>query len=33
MIDGLNALTAQLLRHIDYEEQSASPTIRRLLTL
>jgi hemerythrin HHE cation binding domain-containing protein len=28
--DGLDALGVQLLAHLDYEEQSAGPTIRRL---
>jgi iron-sulfur cluster repair protein YtfE (RIC family) len=28
--DGLDALGVQLLTHLDYEEQSAGPTIRRL---
>ena len=28
--DGLDALGAQLLAHLDYEERSAGPTIRRM---
>jgi hemerythrin-like domain-containing protein len=30
VIDGLRDLRAHLLEHLDYEEQSAGPTLRRL---
>jgi Hemerythrin HHE cation binding domain len=33
VVDGLDALAVQLLEHLEYEERSAGPTIRRLLGL
>jgi Hemerythrin HHE cation binding domain len=33
VVDGLDALAVRLLEHLDYEERSAGPTIRRLLGL
>jgi hypothetical protein len=33
VVDGLDALAVALLEHLDYEERSAGPTIRRLLGL
>jgi hemerythrin HHE cation binding domain-containing protein len=33
VVGGLDALAVELLEHLDYEERSAGPTMRRLLGL